>query len=886
MRARWVDIVRLRLRTLFRRPRVESELEKELRFHLEAEIEELCERGVGYEEAYFTALRHLGGISQIQEECRDMRRTSWMDALWQDLRYAVRMLRANPGFTIVMLATLALSIGATSAIVSVVNGVLFRALPFQEPERLVRIFPTNKAFPKFAVNPNDFHDFRDRLRGFESMAAYTHVDHQIAGVGVPVKLRGFAVTAGFFHVLGLKPAVGREFERNDELAGHQHSVIVSDHIWRTLLGAQRDAVGKSIELDAEPYTVVGVMPAGVQHPGNMYHAVLYGEAVDFWVPFTFDQPKDRGSHYLDAVARLNPGVSIGEAGGEINAAMMQILKEHDYVGTDPWRILLIPLSTEIVGRSERMLYVLLGAVALVLLLACLNAANLLLARAVSRQREMALRSALGAARTRVIRQLLTESVLLAVVGAGLGIALAFAGVRALVANLPPDFPRSGDIHLDLRVLLFTMLVAVLTGVLFGIVPAWHASRVDLRESLHESSRTSTGSGKTLRLRHGLVISEVALACALLAGAGLMLRTFVNLLRADPGFRPEHTVTAEIALPSASYQKRPDVDLFLTRLLERLRDVPGVEAAGVGSDLPWTGWDDNAGFGVDGEESPREGFHARYHMASPGYFKALGIPLVAGRDFDDHDNPKSRSVIVINEAMARYWQRHNALGSRITFSDKPAENDWLTVVGIVRDVKDTPKSASAEPSFWWSSHQSPFRSMVVTIRSRLEMEKVANHLRAAVAALDGSLAVSNIRSMDAVAAAAYASTRFTFAMVALFALLALVLAAIGTYGVMAYWVNQRIVEFGIRMALGARPLDVMRSVLSSGMKLALGGTLLGLAIGVLLARLLGNLLYGVGPRDPVAFGLTCVVTLVAAALACYIPALRATRQDPMQALRAD
>ena len=885
---RWPDILRMRARSLLRRRRVERELEKELRFHIEQDIEEGRIRGLSPDEARSAALRKLGGVTQIQEECRDMRGTNFIENLGQDVRYAARALAKSPGFTLVMVLTLALSIGATSAIVSIIEGVLLRPLPFHNPGRLVRVFTSNRAWPKFPINPNDFRDFRARLRSFESFAAYTRNDLQLAGTGEAIRLSGFAVTADFFHVLGLKPAMGREIERNDELPGKGFVAIVNNRIWRTRLGARRDALGQKIVLDGVPYTVVGVMPPGVQHPGNMYHAVAYGDTVDVWTPFTFAHPNDRGSHYLDGIARLRPGVVPGQAQGEMNAAMRQLAREHPNSATG-WNLLVITLDSEIVGRSEHMLLVLLGAVALVLLLACVNAANLLLARATARRREMAVRAAVGAGRRRLIQQMLTESMLLSVLGAAVGVAMAVAGVKALVAVLPADFPRAGDIHVDAPVFLLTLLVAAGTGIVFGIVPALHGSRTDLRESLHESGRSTTSSYGTLRLRNGLVVSEVTLACVLLIGGGLMLRSFVNLLKSEPGFRPEQVVTASVSLPEAHYKDGKSIALFGDRLLAEVRRTPGLRAAGLGSDLPWTGWDENTGgFQIQGETPPpKDSFNARYHTATFGYFSALGIPVVRGRAFGEHDNADSGKVLVINQAMAKYWQHGDALGGKVTFSDHPKESDWITVVGIVGDVKDTPKDAGAKAAFWWPMLQEPWvRQFSIAIRSNLDSKLAADRLRTAVRKLDGNLAVADVRTMELVANGSYSTSRFAFVLVGLLAALALALAAIGTYGVMAYSVSQRIHEFGVRMALGARPRDVVGSVLANGMKLAMAGTAMGILLGLGLSRLLGSLLYGVDAADPVAIGATGVIAILVAALACCVPAMRAMRADPMTALRAD
>lgn len=879
----------MRLRSLLRRGRVERELDKELRFHLEEAIAEGIAAGLPAKEARSAALKSLGGVAQIEEECRDMRRVNFVDNLKQDLRYAGRSFAKNPGFTLVMVLTLALSIGATSAIVSVIEGVLLRPLPYHAPGRLVRMFTSNRNWPKFPFNPNDFRDLRSRLHSFESMAAYTRNDLQFSGTGEATRLSGFAVTAGFFHVLGLKPAMGREFNRQDELPGKGHIAIISDKLWRTRLGGRRDVLGQKVVLDAVPYSIVGVMPRGVEHPGNMYHAVAYGDTVDIWTPFTFNRPKDRGSHYMDTIARLKPDVTGGQAQSEMNAAMQQLASERG-IRDSGWKVAVVPLQTEIVGRSERMLFVLLVAAGMVLMLACVNAANLLLARATARQREIAVRAAVGAGRSRLLKQLLTESVLLSFLGALLGALLAVAGVKMLVRMLPPDFPRPGDIHVDLPVFLFTVFLALLTGVLFGIVPAWQASRADVRDALHEGGRSGTSSRGTLRLRNILVISEITLACVLLVGAGLMLRTFQNLLHMDPGFRPEHVLSAGISLPEATYKDKKAILPFYETLLNRLRLQQGVVAAGAGSDLPWTGYDENAGgFLIAGRQPPpNTEFHARYHTASPGYFRALGIPLVDGRFFDEHDAEQSRKVLLVNETMARrYWGSANAaIGGRISFDDNPKQADWVTIVGVVGDVKDTPKSDGAEPAFWWPLTQVPFPEESIVIRAGSDPKLIADRLRAAVRDLDGNLALADVRTMEVIADQSFATERFALLLVALFAVLALMLAAIGTYGVIAYSVNQRIHEFGVRMALGAKPRNVVGSVLANGLKLAAVGTGIGIFLGIALSRLLGNLLYGVSPDDPVAISAACLVAVFSTALACYLPAIRASRADPMTALRSE
>jgi predicted permease len=889
MTARWWDVVRMRTRSLARRRRVESDLERELRFHLEQQMEENRARGMTDEKARNAALRRIGGVAQVQEECREMRRVEYFEQFTQDLRYAARSLGKSPGFTAVIVLTLALSIGANSAIFSVIEGVLLRPLPYGQPEQIARVFTKNKSFPKFPVNHWDFRDFRSTARSFESMGLYTRADLQLSGVGEPVRLSGFRVSAGFFHVLGLQPARGREFTQNDELPGTNKQAIISDRVWRSRFDGAPDIVGRKIMIESEPFTVTGVMPPGTDHPGNSYNPIAYGDTVDIWVPFTFGgNPARRGSHFTEVIGRLKPGVSPAQAEAELNAMMVDLGSK--YEAEKGWTTTVVPLYREVVGASEQLLLVLLGAVGLVLLIACVNAANLLLARATARQREIAVRTALGAGRGRLVRQMLTESLLIALAGGAAGAALAVAGTKTLVTMLPAGFPRAAAITLNGSVFAFTFAVAIATGLLFGLVPALQAARFDVQAGLREGGRGSTGTGRTVRLRSVLVAGEVALASVLLIGAGLMLRSFVNLLRTDPGFRSQHVLTARMALPGQTYRDRPAIARFYERTLAELRATPGIQAAGVGSDLPWTGYDDNmGGWKYDDRPSdPNDSSHARYHNASPDYFRALGIPLLRGRYFTDADTESAPKVLLINQAMARkYWPNEDAVGKRIDFgfSDKP---EWTTIVGVVGDVKDRPESDGAEPAFWWPSAQTLFGTarMAVVIRATADPTPLVRELREVVRRLDPGLAVSDVRVMEQVADDSYSTPRFALFLVALFAGLALALAATGVYGVVSYAVGQRMHEFGMRMALGAGRWDVIRLVLGQGVRLAAIGVALGLVGGAVLAQLLGTLLYEVKRVDIPTYAAVAVVGLAVASLACYVPARRATSADPIQALRSE
>jgi predicted permease len=874
---------------LFRQRRAEREFRAEMDEHLRLLAERFRARGMSEDEAWLAARRQFGNAELTRQRHREGGMVVWMANLGRDVRYAVRQLAANPAFTVVMVLTLGLSIGANSAIFSVIDSVLLKPLPYPDADRLMRLFLANTAYPQFPLNPWDFHDYRSRSQSFESLAAYTRADLQLSGAGEPVRLSGFRITAGYFHTLGLTPQMGREFDAQAEIAGNAQQVILSDGLWRRSFGADPHILGRKITLESQPYTVVAVMPAGTTHPGNGYRAVPYGTGVDAWVPFAFEgNPAQRGSHYLEGIGRLKPGVTAQQAQAEMNAIMAQLARDH---GNDVgWDVHVLRLYEVLVGADKRMLQVLLGAVGMVLLIACANAANLQLARASARQRELAVRLALGASRARLIRQMLTESVLLSVAGGALGLALAVGGVKTLVSLLPAGFPRASEIHVNGPVFAFTLLISVLAGVLFGLAPAWHASRSDAGKGLHEGRRGSTGSGQQIRLRNALVISEVGLACALLIGGGLMLRSFLNQLRQNPGFERAHVLTASLSLPSSKYQKYPQKLSFYNELQASLGVMPGVQSAGIGSDLPWTGYDDNAGFNIEGKQAPpEEGFHGRYHMATPDYFRALGIPLLQGRPFRAGDVVDAPMVTIINHAMAsRYWPGEDAVGKRITFEDKPKAADWITIVGVVGDVKDRPNSPGAAPAFWWSLQQSPFGSpdMALVVRSDADPQLLADAVRAQVRRLDPSLAVANIRLMDQIADAGVAAPRFIFLLVGLFAGLAMVLAAIGTYGVLAYSVSRRTPEFGLRMALGAQRGDVMRLVMGQAAVLVLAGAGLGIGLALLLGRVMKSLVYDVSPADPATFAAVTLMVVAVAAIACYLPARRATKADPMIALRSE
>ena len=886
-----LDDLRFRVRALFRHKAVEEELDEELRFHFDREVEKYIRQGMNADEAKRRARLVFGGHDQVKEDCRDARGTNFIELTIDDTKYAFRQLVMNPTFALVMILTLALSIGANSAIFSVINGVLLKKLPYPQPERLTRIFLSSQEYPKFPLNPWDFLDFRARNHSFETIAAFTRGDVQISGDdGEPSKLNGFGITSGYFRVLGLRPELGREFDFKAEIPGNGLQVILSDRVWHTRFAADPNIIGRKITLNMQPFTVIGVMPPGTEHPGNEYHSVVYGESVDVWWPFSFaGDPNNRGSHFIEGIGRLRSGVSVAQAMAEMNAIMNQLSREQS--GKDSgWKVLVVPLYREVVGASRQMLLVLLGAVTIVLLIACANAANLLMARASARQREIAVRLAMGAPRLRVVRQLLTESLLISFAGGVLGLLMAFGGVRALVMLLPPDFPRAGDIHVSWPVLAFTLAVSLSTGILFGIAPALQASRTDPKEGLQNSARGTTAGRHQNHLRNALVMAEVGLASVLLIGAGLMLRTFLNLIHLNPGFKEDHLLTATVSLPHERYKSQEDRLLFYTRLIATLDSLPGVESAGAGSDLPWTGYDENAGgFRIEGK-TPTAGqqFHARYHAATPDYFKAMGIPLLEGRAFNDGDKNGTTNVFVINESMARlYWPKEEVIGKRLTFEDNPKkDSDWITVVGVVGDVKDHPNSLGAEPAFWYPEYQAPDFDLTLAVRTQSDPRQAIDGLRQAVHQLNPGLAVADMRLMNEVADSSVATPRFTFALVGLFAGLAIVLAAIGAYGVISYTVGQRAPEYGLRVALGAQRGDLLRMVLGQSAMLAVSGVLIGVVLALSLGRVVRGLVYGVSPSDPLIMTAVVVLVLAVALLASYLPARRAAGADPMATLRAE
>jgi predicted permease len=884
-------MLRSRLKSLIRHTlgyaRSESEMEAEIRFHMDAYAEDLVQQGISRAEAARRARIEFGGVENMKEECREARGVSFTESLLSDLRYGARMLRKSPGFTLVAALTLALGIGATTAIFSVVENVLLRPLPYPAAGQLVASFTVLPTQPHFPTSIADFYDYRRRTNIFSSSALYAQRDLDLTTGDRPEHLSAMGVTYEYFSVLGYHPALGRDFDEKEEYKDNNHVVILSDRLWRTRFDSDSNIVGRSILLSSQPFTVIGVMPPGVQHVGGDFHSTGHGDTVDLWWPLPLqphsDNNCDRNCHYLNMVARLNSQVTLEQASVQMNATADQISRE--FRNNDlTTHVLLVPLKEQVVGRARLMLTVLMAAVGFLLLIACVNVANLSLARATSRQREIGVRAALGAGRGRIVRQMFTESLLLAVVGTALGLPIAKAGIAALVALSPDQLPRLQTVHLDFGVLAFTTWVTVFTALVFGLAPAFTTLRTNVNSSLKDaSSRGSTSGAGHSTLRNWLVVSEVALALVLLAGAGLLLRTFSNLQHVEMGFQPNHVLTFHIDLPEKRYPKEDDFIGFYKNLAARLKALPGVQLVAESADVPWDGYDENSDFEIVGAppEAHRD-IEAQYRFVSPDYFRAVGTPLTSGRFFAETDTPTSPTVTIVNEAFARrYFPGQDPIGKRLNMWVKKG----VLIVGVVGDVKPSPDAPAAKPSFYWDDWQYPQQlERIVVLRASSDLAGLAAAIPGEVRAIDKDLPATHIVPLDDVAAHAVSTARFTVLLVSCFAGLAVLLAAVGIFGVMAYSVAQRTNEIGIRAALGAQPSDLRRMVVAQASKLAVLGVAAGAVAALVLARWIRTLLFQVSPNDPGTYAVVAVFLGCVALIASYIPARRATKVDPIIALR--
>lgn len=808
--------------------------------------------------------------------------------LWQDLRYGARMLLKKPGFTLVAVITLALGIGANTAIFTVVNAVLLRSLPFDHAEQLVRIGSANlqRGIRLGTLSPQDFYDFRDRNTVFENIAAYDGWSPSLTGGGEPERLAAGRVTTGFFKVLRVEPALGRSFTPQEEQRGNHLVVLLSYGLWQRRFGANPGVVGQSMMLSGLSYNIIGVLPRDFDPP---QFAGVGFEKPELFAPFAPDLSQwSRSGRSVDtAIARLKPGVTLEQAQAELSGIARTL--QQQYPDTNAGQdIGVASLHEQLVGKIRSALLIFLVAVGFVLLIACANVANLLLARAAARQKEIAIRTAMGASRLRVVRQLLTESVLLAVFGGALGLLVAMWATDYLVALGTDSLPQLGRIGLDSRVFGFTTLLTLLTGVAFGLAPALQFSKPDLNETLKESGRSSTGGRGRQRLRSVLVISEIAISLLLLIGAGLLVKSFVRLQQVSPGFDPHHVVALNVFLPGAKYPEDAQQSAFFDQAQERIQSLPGVESVGMVSNLPISGGFDTTSFFIEGRPVTRREDvpDVERYTVNQDYFRAMSIPLKSGRAFGAEDRADSLPVAMISEATARrFWPNESPLGKRFkTGEPDDPTSPWRTIVGVVGDVRHYALDTEPEPQFYLPYRQVPVQFMALLVRSANDPESQIAAVRAQIWAIDKDQPLFNIKTMDRLVSESIAQRRFTMLLLGLFAGVALILAIIGLYGVMAYTVTQRTHEIGIRMALGAQASDVLRMVVGQGMALVLVGVAIGLAAAFALSRVISSFLYGVSATDPWTFVGVPLLLCAVAALASYIPARRATRVDPMVALR--
>ncbi|HEV2914607.1 MAG TPA: ABC transporter permease [Pyrinomonadaceae bacterium] len=884
----WLNILIARLRGLLRREAVIEDIDEELRLHVELEMESNIERGMPPEEARRAALRSFGNMGRIKDMAYEIRGGGILDTLWQDLRFGLRMLLKHKGFTLVAVVTLALGIGANTAIFSVVNGVLLQPLPYPDPDRIITIWEPSRDGHTLGLTDVEFFYFHEQNRVFEEVAAYATGATNLTGDGnEPARVLATWASAGFFDVVGVKPALGRAFVADDDKPGAAQVAVLSHGLWQRRFGSDPNIIGRQVSLNGRSRTIIGVMPRGFEFDDK---------EVELWLPLGLDRADlNPGARSYSAIARLKPLVTLEQARAEMNALAAQLAEDSKKRYTDAVNttqsLNLIPLYELIVGDVRPALLIMLAAIGFVLLIACANVANLLLARAETRQKEIAIRIAIGAGRLRIIQQLLMESIVLSVLGGAMGLLLAIWGVGALVAIAPASIPRTNGIGIDGMALVFTLSVSLLAGIIFGLAPALQSSKPDLDSSLKEGGRHTTGvAGR--RTRRILVKAEIALALVLLVGAGLMLKSFWRLLNTDSGFDPKNVLTARITLPESKYPQQQQVDAFYEQLLERIRALPGVQSAATVTYLPLSGFNSNASFEIEGRPRASEGSeqNADYRMISEDYFRTMGIALVRGRSFEGSDQEDAPGVVIINETMAhRFWPDEDPLGKRINLG--VPGSPWLTIVGIVRDVKQRGLDDRPKPMMHFLHSQNAYskglgiwRQSSLVIRTASEPLALSSAVKSAVQTMDKDLPVARIQTMQQVLDRSVSQPRFTMLLLVMFAVVALLLAAVGVYGVMAYSVTQRTHEIGIRMALGARRSDVIRLIVGQGIKLALVGVGLGMIGAFALTRVISSLLYNVSPTDPAVFAGVSVLLTMVSLLACFVPALRATRVDPVIALR--
>jgi len=877
------------MRAMLRRARTEREMGEEMRFHLEARAADLMRNGVAEPEALRQARLEFGGAETAKDQCRDAVGVTFLETLMQDIRHGIRTMMRAPLFTIVTIAVLALGIGANTAIFSVVDAVLLRPLAYRDSDQLVTIL-MNGDNPVSVAN---YIDWRDQSRSFSTMGAADYWSPNLTGIDSPEHIYGLKVTQNLLPMLGIDPLFGRLFVEGEDKEGADREVILSYKLWQRRFSSDPSVLGKQILLDGNAYVVVGVMPRGFQFAPFWANAEL-------WVPNAFgSRIHNRGGNSLRIFARLKDGASLTQARAEIAGITRRL--EQQFPGTNR-NVVVTPLKEKVVGPIETPLLVLLAAVIFVLLITCANVAHMLLARAASRQKEVAVRAALGARRGRIVRQFLTESLLLGGLGGAVGLALAAIATRALIAISPDSIPRVQSVTIDWRAALFLAGATILTSVGFGLAPALQASSIDVNDTLKEGGRSQSEGKSRNRLRSLLVISEFALALMLLIGAGLMIRTFAALQAVDAGFNPHNVISMVVSVAGSREADPGRRAIFYPQLLERVRSLPGIQAAGGINHLPLAGDEWGWSFVIEGRPKPRPGESPRvvYRIVTPGYFEAMRLPLIRGRDITDADTATAPGVVIINERAAKeYWPGEDPIGKRVTFDDDPKNPTWVTVIGIAKNAKQDSWAAEPGPEAYLaafqnrdfmgdSGAQAADHETYITLVARTtgDPAALASAMKEAAWSFDRNLAISQVVTMDGVVAEATAQPRFEMLLLTIFAAVALVLASVGIYGVISYAASRRTHEIGVRMSLGATPSQVLLLVVQQGMRMALAGSLLGIAGALVLARLMTKLLYGVHPADPITFASVAIGLGIVAIVACYLPARRAMRVNPVAALRCE
>jgi predicted permease len=866
-----------------RRKRMLEDLDRDIRDHIERETQEQIERGMSPEDARSAALRKFGNVTQVKEETREIWITVWLDQLWEDIRFGLRMLRKSPGFTAVAALTLAFGIGANTYIFSIVDALVFRPIEFPDPGRHVALWERLPAsnVDRSEPTPAGFLDWKAQNHVFDHIAAQAWWDANLGGVEHPEHLYGFLVTPGYFEALEATPLLGRAFLPEEGTPGKDHVAMLSYGLWREHFAADPSIVGKPMLLNGIQYTIAGVMGPHFNYPS--------GAQVWAALSFTPQQETNRGGHYLHCVAHLGPGVTVERAQAEMSAIAARLARQYPQTNTGR-DVHVMPLVESESGQTRAPMVVLLAAVGMVLLIACANISNLLLERAGSRQRETAIRAALGATRLRLIRQWLVESLLLGLLGGGLGVLVAFLCLKLQLIRIPPEFAIMvlgwDKIGINTSVLLFTAAISLGTALVFGVLPALRASRPSLSETLKESTRSVSGGRRRGLLRKALIVSEVALSLALLATAGLMMKSFVRLENVAPGFNPDRLLTLFVTLPEVRYDTDERKTNFYEQLIGRIQNLPGVQGVAAANILPLGGANETSTIRIEAKPEPKLGEEpeANFRIVSNSYFRTMQIPILQGREFTSHDSAKGQPVVAVNQAFAaRVWPGEDAVGKRLRFSGPLEDRPWRVVVAVVANVR-TQLDRPAPAEMYFPLRQQAESTMALIVRTMPDPRSLEESVRGQVVAADRDQPVFRVMTMDDLRAVSVTGQRIGGTLMAGFAGFALLLAGMGLFGVIAYAVSERAHEIGIRMALGAKPREVFRLVVGQGMILALIGLVLGLPLALGMGQAVAGLLYGVAPNDLATFAGVAAILAAVAFAACYIPARRAMRVDPMITLR--